>query len=468
MPPSPAVNRTLGWLLTLLLSLVILSDWWLGRSIIWLIIPPFLLIVALLFWQVTWPRRAFVLVAGVLTLISVIRNDDWMATVEQGVATAAFIAAFFTALTSLRHAAETSPDIRACGRFLSQQPPGRRYAALTAGGHLFALLLNYGSIALLGSLAVANAKEEPDPEIRHHRTRRMLLAIQRGFLSSLPWSPLSFAMAISLALVPQATWSGAVLPAIGNVLILAGVGWSLDTIFKPRLKTRAAPRRTPEGGWSTVLPLLKLLAVLGVLTLALHLLTGIRVVGLVMVVVPLIALGWTALQARQDPTLAAPLTRARQYFTGNLPNYRAELILLMMAGYIGTVGARLLAPLVEGAGLDLTQVPIWVLLVSFVWIIPLTGQLGMNPILTVSMIAPLLPDAASLEVTPTALIVAITAGWSLSGASSPYTATTMLIGSYGGLSARRVGLVWNGGYTLASALVLSGWVLLFGLYLGQP
>jgi len=60
-------------------------------------------------------------------------------------------AAFFVALTTLRDAAETSPLVRRCGQHLVAQPPGRRYAALTAGGHMFGITLSYGAIELLAA-----------------------------------------------------------------------------------------------------------------------------------------------------------------------------------------------------------------------------------------------------------------------------------------------------------------------------
>ena len=114
-----------------------------------------------------------------------------------------------------------------------------------------------------------------------------------------------------------------------------------------------------------------------------------------------------------------------------------------------------------GAGLDLSVVPPWILLASCVWIIPLAGQIGMNPILVVTLIAPLIPDAANLGVEPTALVVALIAGWTISGASSPFTATTLLIGSFAGVSARRVGIVWNGFYSLICGFALTLWVLAY-------
>jgi len=74
--------------------------------------------------------------------------------------------------------------------------------------------------------------------------------------------------------------------------------------------------------------------------------------------------------------------------------------------------------------------------------------------------APLLPPAGSLGLEPADLMVAITAGWALAGASSPYTATTLLIGNLGGVSALKVGLGWNGPYTLVVGTLLSAWVVI--------
>jgi hypothetical protein len=90
--------------------------------------------------------------------------------------------------------------------------------------------------------------------------------------------------------------------------------------------------------------------------------------------------------------------------------------------------------------------------------------LGMNPILSVSLLLPLLPDPGTAGYNANQLIVATTSGWALSGASSPFTATTMLIGSFGGKSALHVGLRWNGVYSFACAGLLSIWVALVAAF----
>jgi len=462
MKPSATSNTLTGGLLVAITGLEILSVWAssdMADSLLpWLVILTTLVLAV----QVRAGRYLFALVALGLSAALIATHPDWAAIMRRGLMTAAFITAFFTALATLRSVAETSPAIRASGRFLAQQPPGRRYLALTLGGQMFALLLNYGSIALLGSLATSSADEEKDPEIRRHRTRRMLLAIQRAFTSALPWSPLSFAVAISVALIPGASWALAVVPGLVTSFLMAGTGWVLDATFKPRLSAPAPIRQAPDGTWALMLPLALLLAILVSSIVLLYTATGIPVVGLVLLIVPAIAAGWLALQTwgktGDRPGFGRRLST---YAFVELPAYRGEIILLMMAGYIGTVGAPLLKPVLDGLGLDLTMVPAPVLLVSFVWIIPLAGQIGMNPILAVTLAAPLIPEAADLGVSPTAIIVAITSGWALSGVTSPFTATTLLIGSFGRVSAQHVGLRWNGAYALVTAVILSCWVALY-------
>lgn len=453
-------NRMVGLLLCAIMVLVVCREWgvadWTQPA------KPFLVLalVLILMFQVRWSRKAFIAVAVLISAALIAFNPDWRGIITRGLETAAFIGAFFTALSSLRTVAQTSPSIQRAGTFLAGQPPGRRYAALTVGGQAFALLLNYGSLQLLGALATSNANAEPNLEIRGHRIRRMLLAIQRAFVSTLPWSPLSFAVAITISVIPDASWSQALLPGLVTSALLAGIGWFLDTMFKPRL-TVTPLRSAPVGTWGTMLPLVVLLAVLLVGVVILSTLTQVRVVGIVAVLVPAIAVVWMLIQHRADRPLSTTGARIRTYVLHELPGYRGELTLLMMAGFIGTAGAQLFAPMVQAMGFDPSYLPTWVILVALVWIIPLAGQIGMNPILAVTLIAPLVPAAADLGVEPVALVVAITAGWALSGASSPFTATTLLIGSFAGISATRVGLVWNGAYTLICGVVLSVWVIAF-------
>ena len=461
MPGRATADRVTGLLLAAITLLTIFRQW--HASVVATAVLPWLTlaVLAIFAFEVPRSRKAFLAVGVAIAVALVSTRPDWRATLEAALLAAAFIAAFFSALATLRTVAQSSPAIQKAGRYLSGQEPGLRYLALTAGGQMFALLLNYGAIQLLGTLALVNAAAEKNAEVRVIRIRRMLLAIQRGFISVLPWSPLSFAVLISTSVVPDTSWAQVVVPGIVTSLIVAGIGYGMDTIFKPQIAgTRV--RTPPEGTWHTLTPLFFLLGLLVVSVTVLHLATGVAVGGVVAAVVPSIALGWVAIQhGAAEPPLEAVRMRGADYLFRELPAYRGELTLLMMAGFIGTAGSHLLAPAIATTGLDLAALPTPVILVAFVWLIPIAGQIGMNPILAVTLIAPLIPSAAALGVAPTAIVVAITSGWAISGASSPFTATTLLTGSFGGVSATHVGIVWNGTYTLICATVLSAWVLVY-------
>ena len=408
-------------------------------------------------------RLAFVVIGLVLVVWAALIHDDWLSGVTAAIRSGSLIVALFTALSAIRSAAVTSVEIVETGRFLARQPPGLRYLALTIGGHLFGLILLYGSIALLGSLATESAAREPDPEIRRHRTRRMLIAIQRGFAATLCWSPLGFSMVISTSLVAGARWNDVVLPCLVSAMLLMLGGWALDTAFKPRLAHPPPPRAMETGRWLIHLrPLLLLLGVVVAGVVILHLLTGVEVIGAVMSLVPAIAIIWIYIQRRQTGSDALAYTGGRiaEFVTRELPGYRGEILLLFMAAFIGSLGSFLLVPLMAQAGLDLSAIPPRVILVALVWIIPLTGQLGMNPILSVSLMVPLLPTPEAMGLSPTVVVAAITGGWALSGVTSPFTASVLMAGSLGKVPARQAGLIWNGAYAAVMGVVLSLWVLL--------
>ncbi len=405
-------------------------------------------------------RIAFVVIGLILTGWAAATRPDWAQATLTALQRGALIIALFTALSAIRNAAMSSAEILDCGRFLARQPPGRRYTALTLGGHLFGLILLYGSISLLGSLAAESTAREPDTELRRHRLRRMMVAIQRGFASTLCWSPLGFSMVITLTLVPGASWPAAAIPCIASAVLMMATGWAMDAIFKPRLATPPPPRAPETGRWLTRLrPLLLLLAVVISGVVAMHLLTGVEVIGAVMSVVPAAALLWIAIQPRPHGfgRIGWAGSRALQFVTRDIPGYCGEIVLLFMAGFIGSMGSFLLVPMMRG--IDLGLLPPSAILIALIWIIPLTGQLGMNPILAVSLLVPLLPSPQAMGIPPVALVAAITGGWALSGTTSPFTASVLIAAALGRVTPRQAGIGWNGAYTLVMGAILSVWVL---------
>jgi len=417
--------------------------------------------------DVRWSRRAFVAIGLALSVFAVASREDGWALVGQALSAGGFVIGFFIALTTLRTAAASSPSIRRCGEYLSTRTPGLRYLALTTGGHLFSLVLNYGSISLLGTL-VEQAENGPDGKPRNAvRMRRMLMAIQRGFVTTLCWSPLAFSMAVGTVVITGSTWEGTVGYGLLSALLLSLVGWGVDTVFKPPRPANAPPPPTPLGSIKAVLPLLLLLLCIVVAVGAMRWLSGLRISVAVMAVVPLVSVLWIALQtAMPEPpkTRVASVPRevgrrCLDYLVRELDNYKSEMVLLYMAGFIGKLGGALALPLVTGQHLDFSTIPTWAILSGIVCGLPLLGQIGMHPILAVSLIGPLLPDPSLMGISPNILLMAICIGWSFSGATSPFTATVLLVAYFGKVSAATVGLRWNAWYWGLGALVGSLWVV---------
>ncbi|MFG6535173.1 hypothetical protein ACGYK6_09760 [Sulfitobacter sp. 1A15333] len=407
----------------------------------------------------------FLAVAVTLTTLALATFQDAPARVLKALQTSGFIAAIFTALATLRAVAESSPAIRQSGQYLAAQPPGRRYVALTLGGHAFTLILNYGSIVLLGSMAVNRDDREPDPRIRALRTKRMLLAVQRGFIAAVIWSPLSLSVAITLALLPGVRWVDIVFPCLVSSFLLFIIGWAMDAHVRPPLKPQVQPQRAPTGAWQALAPLGLLLLILGALLSGLHALTGIRTIGLVVGVVPCIAAVWLWIITRDMRNGLSFRGRAKAYVTQDLPGLSKEILLLMSAGYIGSLGAPIIDPLLASAGVNPAGMPGWAVLLALIWLLPLAGQFGMNPILSFSLIAPLLPSGEATGLSNAAIAAAALAGFALSGASSPFTATNLLTGALGKVSAYEVGMRWSGAYTLLAAALISVWIGVYAFLL---
>lgn len=422
---------------------------------------------ATVFFEVRWSRRAFVGIGVVLSGIALATRDDGLSLIGEALAAGGFVAGFFVALATLRTAAGTSEGIRRCGEYLATRTPTKRYFALAMGGHLFSLVLNYGAISLLGSL-VERAEIGPDGLMRNHvRLRRMLLAVQRGFVSTLCWSPLAFSIAVGTTVIAGSSWEGSIGYGLASAVLLGVLGWVLDVAFKPPRPVSAPPPPPPVGDWRALAPLLGLLFAIIAAGGAVRLATGMRTTVTVMAVVPVISFAWIAAQTLRPatpearvPSVAAEVGRRFLDYVGReLDSYKSELVLLIMAGVIGKLGGGLAAPLVAEHLVDFTAVPTWAILLMMVWGLPIAGQLGMHPILAVSLVGPLLPTPEALGIPPDLLLNAICVGWAFTAATSPFTATVLLVAVLGRVGALTVGLKWNGLYLASGCILGSIWVL---------
>jgi hypothetical protein len=379
--------------------------------------------------------------------------------------------AFFLALSSLRDAAETSKLVRRCGRHLVAQPPGRRYAALTGGGHLFGIILSYGAIELLGAMVMrANTLQAAggSEAVRALRTRRMLMAIYRGFAVMNCWSPLNLMTAVVSTAVPAAPMR-MLLPIAFVVSIgMAAIGWLEDRLSAARQVTSGGTRPQTTESWSIHLRIVALVALVMLLAEVGGIVLDVSLVAAVTLIVPLVGLGWAIGQAWSFVVTAHPIARttailrrrAGRFFL-RVPNFRSEATVLAGSGFMGVaVGGALpaagLAPFI--AHLPPIAVP---LLVPVILIA--TGQLGLNPVAVIALLGAAMPDPAAFGISPAVLAFACMLGWGLAVNMTPMSASAITTARWAGVSPWTVSTTWNAAFTF-SALVLS-WLAIAAMFI---
>lgn len=382
---------------------------------------------------------------------------DPAALVGRALVESAAIIGLFVALGFLRQAAETSPLIQACGESMVRQPPGRRYLVLTLGSHLISLVLNFGVLPLLGTMAVKGNTAEAaggDPRIVAIRKQRMLSAILRGFAVMTVWSPLSVSFAVVQNAIHGIVWWQ--LLSIQGVLavLLLGLGWGLDRMAFPPVANLPG-----VGGPTDWRPLGKMAALVAAVVAGSVLvaqLFSLRLVVGAMIVVPPAGLLWLAAQRRQSWGAGVELGRR---LTAALPAFRDEVAMLGGSMFLGSVAVAFVPPgetarLIEALGL-----PPLLLAVLLPWTVMALAQVGVSQIVTVTILGGALSELSRFGIPPLVLASGLMGAWALSACSTPVGAAVLTVARIGGVPVSMVGHDWNGRYVVTGALVLAAWLI---------
>lgn len=375
-------------------------------------------------------------------------------------------AAFFLALSTLRDAAETSPLVRRSGQHLVEQPDGRRYLALTAGGHLFGIILSYGAVELLAAMVIrANARLRGATEAqRQDRARRMLLAIYRGFCVMNCWNPLNLMTAIVSTAVPAAPMRMLMPAAFAVSVVMTLIGWLDDR------RTGAVAGSAPpavRGGWAIHLRIIALIAAVMAACELTSLWLGVPLVAAVTLTVPLAALAWVATQAGRfvparagRSSIPAVIARRAGRFLWRIPGFRGEATVLASAGFMGvTLGAALPA---LGLASWLGQLPGITLPLLVPVILIATGQIGLNPVAVVALIGAAVPDPAAVGIPPSALAFSCMLGWGLAVSLTPMSASALITARWAQASPWTVTTVWNAAYGAVALLLV--WAAIWAMW----
>lgn len=281
-----------------------------------------------------------------LLAVTLIRGID-LQTLARGLERMAFLAAFLALLGMLRAAASEAPEIVQAGRYLTAQPPGRRYVAMNCGGHAFGLLINLGGLAVLLEMtrrSLDEAAAQLPPELREWRLRRMTTATLRGFSLIPLWSPFGLGMnALLLSMPGLAYWDVAPGGIVAAVLFF-GWGWLLDWLAAPRglifPQTHAAP--DPNNRWA-VARLIQHILFLGGMVLAIHHAISVSFQSALLLSIPAYSLVWAVGNGRHAPNGSVPaIRRTIGTAIARFPSAAAEIGIFASAGLLSVLALEVL------------------------------------------------------------------------------------------------------------------------------
>ena len=423
-----------------------------------------------------WRERGLLAAAAAITAAVLLAAPAPGALIEQSLQRAAFLAAFMILIGLLRVGASRSSSVLALGDYLTRQPPGRRYLAVHAGSHVMGLLLNFGTLSLIGPLIMrgVEATRADEPAAAAIREQRQLSALIRGFSWVIAWSPTAVTQAlIPVVIVGADPIALAGMGALVAVAILP-LGWLNDRAVGRRARRRLAREGLLPAGIRRAFPRaaavrfsLVCLALIGGCVLIVLASGAIVIVGL-MLMAPLVTLAWLWVQSRTARTArAAPAgggsfaARIGEVATDSIPRSMPEALTLSTGGYCGLMLAGLLDPVRIGEWLQPDRLPAVAIYLLVVAAVPLLSQLAVPPIMTATFFGSLLISLPGLDLDPTLLGFAFVMGWCLNLTGSPFGTTALLLGRATGVKETAMTWRWNGLFTLASFAAVTGAVFLF-------
>ena len=454
---SPARLRVSCLLLVTLATLIHLV----GGSVAWQAagIVALLLYLMTLKGQLTRMAKGLLCAAGVLTLLALWRSPTPGQLLFEASGRFAFFATFVVALSMLRLPAYRSRLVRRCGQSMLLQPPSRRYPILSLGSALFGIILNIGVLNLFAAMIEKSntlSAAQGRGWVREARQRRMMLALLRGFSLAPLISPMGIGVAVVLSSLPQVTWPQLAPYILGAAALIFMAGWAVDYFtgpHPPANKTYVTPSLRPLAQFSVLL--------IGIVALVFSIawLLELRLPIAALLGAPTGALLWLAWQRRRlgYGGLPAAITAVHRQLPWLLSPSANEIVVLGAAGYlghvcVGLVDTQQLAPLL--AVLD----PLGTLnaVLAMLMVVGL-AQIGVNPIVTVTLLVGLLPTLGIEGLTPELIGASLMVGWALALMSSPMTASMLILSRFTGVTATRIGYRWNGRFLVAAIPLLALW-----------
>lgn len=370
----------------------------------------------------------------------------------------AYLGALLTALGFMRVVATGDRNFAGAGRYLSAQPPARRYLSMYLGGHLFTTLLNMGGLGLLVETinsALQERRKTMSTRVFLLRQRRIVSAIMRGFATIAFWTPFGIALNSLLLVFSDLHWIDVAPVGLLFAAVALFFGWMMDGVERRAFPLSPPPQVVPpEPGdrWSTLIVVSHVLG-LGAGIFALDILLPVTFQSVLLIVVPVYALLWISwLRGRAGPAILM------SDFVKRAPGFVTEIGVFAIAGLIGPMIVALIPetavdPVFTGFG----NHPM-ILVLALMWTTALVSVIGVHPIISVIVLGELVLRNGGIS--ELAAILALLAGWASAVTLAPFATTAVFIGRLVDQGVWRVTWGWNGVYSLGLMLLYS--LLLFG------
>lgn len=408
--------------------------------------------------------RFLIAACAILTLVILLRPDA-QPILAQAASRMIYLPGFMAVLCLLRGAASASRTVATAGRHLVKQRPSRRYIALTFGGHIFGVLFNIGGLALLLDMTRrANTLEAAGGEQRivDIRERRMASAIGRGFAAIVFWSPLGVAFNLVLASIPGLTWIEVAPLGISCALLYLLLGWAFDR-FQNRPQLRPTPAVPEPRGQRALLFIVLHVMALSLITAVAEITLGLSFQTVLLIVVPLYAFGWACgslIAAREDAPVLGALRVLRDRGLARFRELANEIAVFATSGFLAVV---LLALAPRDALQQFFQqmaAPPGVIAAALTVSVVAMGLAGINPLITVAVLASVLSAIDIPGLSPTVLALALVSGWTVPVVAGPMASTVIMTSSMLGRKPWEV-VRWNAAFAATvTAIAAAAFILI--------
>lgn len=395
-------------------------------------------------------------IVTVLSVLVWLTVDGSVEVIAEGARQAAFLMSFVLLVGLIQQAAQTSQDVKTCGLYLTNQPPGRRYVSIFLGTHYMSHVFNLGIIALIAPLIMKGTEDPSDPR-NPIRQRRQISAMLTGFGWGVVWSPTAIAPLALLTLLPGAERIPWMIAGFFIALIVLLAGWAEDKVrWKPgAFSMPVAPPTFPKSAFAGFGALCLVLLFLTLTSMAIF---DQSVVFGLMLSSPIILVGWLMLQNKGDT--GATGGRVAEIYRTFLPNSAPIGVSLACSGFIGRVAAHLTPSQDIADYLNIMAMPGWLFMLGLSLLVMSMSWLALSPIMLAVFLGAVLAELPAMPIERTWAALAISSGWALSMMTSPFATTVLLNTQITGIPGLTY-VGWNWRFSVMAIVILTAsyWVI---------